>query len=57
MEDTMNKQQPDKTKTPNEIPTEKTPHNSNPLKDPSTPNKNNPINPQRDEPNGYKKQK
>jgi hypothetical protein len=38
-----------KDKTPHEIPLEKTPHDPNPLKDPSTPNKNNPINPKTDE--------
>ncbi len=37
-------------KTPDEIPINKTPHTPDPLKDPSIPTKNNPINPKEDEP-------
>jgi hypothetical protein len=38
-----------KNKNPNEIPTQKTPHNPEPLKDPARPGNNNPVNPKTDE--------
>lgn len=34
--------------TPNEIPTKTTPHKPEPLKDPLSPNEDNPINPKKD---------
>jgi hypothetical protein len=49
----MDKQYEDKT--PREIPTHKNPYENNPLKDPSKPSDNNPINPQSDEPGNPKK--
>lgn len=43
----MNKKHDDEV--PNEIPTKKLPHNTIPVKDPSNPDKDNPVNPKTDD--------